>query len=384
MASLATRINAELRGDRGIWAIIVILSVFSLLTVYSSAGTLAYRYHGGNTEAFLFKHGIILLGGLLMTYLCSRLYYLTYSRAAPALLLLSLPILIYTLFYGVEINEARRWVELPLLGISFQTSDFARVALLIYIAREISSKQEYIKDFGSAFVPIIVPILIICGLIAPFDLSSAVLLFFTCMLVMFVGRVAIQYILLLLLLGLVVFSMLVFIGQTFPEYVRIDTWASRIREFVMEPEGGYQVQQAKIAIANGEWLGRGPGNSIQRYYLPASYSDFIFAIICEEYGIFGGATIILLYAYLFFRITRLVTKSHKAFGAMLAMGLGISLVFQAYANIAVALNLLPVTGLTLPMISMGGTSIMFTCISFGIILSISKYVESLKGVVDEE
>ena len=376
MSNVVARLNAELKGDKAIWAIIVIMAVFSLLAVYSSTGTLAYKYRGGDTEAFLLKHGFILFGGVLLTYLCHNMSYMTFNRAAPVLLVISVPLLIYTMAFGVETNEARRWIEIPLVGVTFQTSDFAKLALIIYVARAISVKQVYIKDLGSAFLPIIVPILIICGLIAPSDLSTAVLLFFICVMMMFVGRVSIKYILLLLLLGVMVFSVLIALGDIFPEFIRSATWKSRIREFVLEEGGGYQVQQAKIAIANGEWLGRGPGNSIQRNYLPSPYADFIYAIICEEYGIFGGALILLLYVMLFFRITRLITKSPKAFGAMVALGLSLLLIIQAFINIAVSVHLVPVPGLTLPMISMGGTSVLFTCIAFGIILSVSKYVEA--------
>lgn len=375
--SLGTRIYAELRGDRSIWAILAVLSIFSILAVYSSTGTLAYRELGGNTEALLVKHFIIVAGGLFLAYLAHLMHYLKYSRAAPYLLALSVPLLMYTIAFGADINDARRWITVPFVQLTFQTSDFAKLALILFVARAIASKQEYIKDFNSAFIPIILPVLLICGLIAPADLSTAILLFFTCVAMMFVGRVAMQYIILLLLLGVVVFAMLVLLGEFFPEVVRSETWVSRVRDFVDQPDGGYQVQQAKIAMANGEWLGLGPGNSIQRNYLPSPYSDFIYAIIVEEYGIFIGILIILLYVLLFFRAAGLVTKSSKSFGAMLAIGLSISLVLQAFVNIAVSVHLVPVTGVTLPMISMGGTSILFTCISFGIILSVSKYIESV-------
>jgi len=379
MAALGSRLVAELRGDKAIWAVIIILAVFSLLAVYSSTGTLAYRFRGGNTEAFLFKHGIILFGGLVLTYICHMLHYMVFNRSAPVLLVLSVPLLIYTIAFGAELNEARRWIEVPLVGITFQSSDFAKLALVLYVARAISSKQDYIKDFKSAFLPIIAPIILICGLIAPADLSTGILLFFTALFMMVVGRVSLKYVALLMVLGLVTFSILVILGQFFPEVVRLETWISRVRDFVINPEGSYQVEQAKIAIANGEWFGMGPGNSIQRNYLPGSFSDFIYAIICEEYGVLGGGLIIGLYVLLFFRVARLVTKSSKAFGAMVAMGLTILLVFQAFANIAVAVHLVPVTGLTLPMVSMGGTSVLFTCIAFGVILSVSKYVESITG-----
>ena len=206
------------------------------------------------------------------------------------------------------------------------------------------------------FLPIILPVLLICGLIAPSDLSTAVLLFVTCIFMMFVGRVTIQYIFLLLFLGVIIFTLLYALGGFYPEIIRSTTWVSRFQEFMDGNQEIYQVTQAKMAIANGEWTGMGPGNSIQRNFLPMSSSDFIYAIIVEEYGIIGGALLIFLYVFLFFRVTRMVTKSPKAFGAMVAMGLSILLVTQAFINIAVAVNLVPVTGLTLPMISQGGTS----------------------------
>ena len=377
MSTVTARIYAELRGDKAIWAILVLLAIFSILAVYSSTGTLAYRERGGNTEAFLIKHGVIMAGGLFVTYIAHMLHYSKFNRIAPVLLLISVPLLLYTLAFGSDINDARRWIELPFVGITIQSSDFAKLALIIYVARAISAKQDYIKDFNSAFLPIIVPVLIICGLIAPADLSTSVLLFLTCLFMMFVGRVALKYIGVLLLWGIVVFAFLIVIGRFYPNSVRVDTWTNRVEEFMNTPDGGYQVQQAKIAIANGGLVGRGPGNSTQRNFLPSPYSDFIYAIICEEYGVIGGVVVILLYLLLFFRVVRLVTKSPKAFGAIMAIGLSLSMVMQAFANIAVSVHLVPVTGVTLPMISMGGTSMLFTCLAFGIILSVSKYIESV-------
>lgn len=377
MSTVTARIYAELRGDKAIWAILVLLAIFSILAVYSSTGTLAYRERGGNTEAFLIKHGVIMAGGLFLAYIAHMLHYSKFNRIAPVLLLISVPLLLYTLTFGADINDARRWIELPFVGITIQSSDFAKLSLIIYVARAISAKQDYIKDFNSAFLPIIVPVLIICGLIAPADLSTSVLLFLTCLFMMFVGRVALKYIGVLMLWGVVVFAFLIVIGRLYPNSVRVDTWTNRVEEFMNTPDGGYQVQQAKIAIANGGLVGRGPGNSTQRNFLPSPYSDFIYAIICEEYGLIGGVVVILLYLLLFFRVVRLVTKSPKAFGAMMAIGLSLSMVMQAFANIAVSVHLVPVTGVTLPMISMGGTSMLFTCLAFGIILSVSKYIESV-------
>ncbi|MFK7932391.1 MAG: FtsW/RodA/SpoVE family cell cycle protein [Saprospiraceae bacterium] len=379
--SIGTRIYAELRGDRAIWAIIVLLAIFSILSVYSSTGTLAYKRAGGNTEFFLLKHVVILTGGLFLTYLCYMMHYTRYKQVAPYLMFIAVPLLFYTIVMGADINDARRWIEVPFVGITFQTSDFAKIALITLVAREITRHKDYIKDFQNAFLPIIVPVLIICGLIAPADLSTAMLLFFTCMLMMFIGRVATQYIGLLFLLGIVVFAGLIILSEFLPngsDVVRVETWVQRVRDFIEQPEGGYQVQLSKIAIANGEFFGMGPGNSIQRNFLPSPYSDFIYSIICEEYGMIGGFIIICLYVFLFFRVTRLVTKSSKSFGAMLAVGMSLILVLQAMANIAVAVHLVPVTGLTLPMISMGGTSLLFTSVALGMILSVSKYIEAVE------
>ncbi len=373
--TLGSKIYAQLQGDRTIWMIVILLALFSVLAVYSSTGHIAFKERGGNTEFYLMKHFVLMAGGLFLTYLCYLLHYTQYSRIAPLLLIISIPLLVYTIAFGVEVNQARRWIELPIIGLTFQTSDFAKLALIIYVARAISSKQEYIKDFNSAFLPIIVPILIICSLIAPADLSTALLLFFTCILMMFMGRVSLKYILLLLFLWIVVFACLIIIGEFIPDIVRIDTWITRMQDFVSGGEEGYQIQQSKMAIADGGLFGRGPGNSVQRNFLPAPYSDFIYAIICEEYGLFGGLIILCLYVLLFFRIVSIVTRSPKAFGAMLVLGLGLFITLQALANIAVSVDLVPVTGLTLPLVSMGGTSLIFSSIGFGMILSVSRYIE---------
>ncbi len=376
MSTVTARIFAELRGDRVIWAILVLLAIFSILAVYSSTGSLAYKKQGGNTEVFLIKHGVIMLGGLMLVYITHLLPHDRFRKWASIMLAIAAPLLIYTLFFGVNINEAKRWIMLPGIGVTLQTSAFAKIALIVYVAAAISGKQDYIKDFKSAFLPIIVPVLIICGLIAPADLSSAALLFLTCILMMFIGRVAIKYIFILMFWGVIVFAGLLLLGKEYPNVVRVTTWEKRFEEFMNDADGGYQVKQAKIAIANGGVIGLGPGNSRQRNYLPSPYSDFIYAIICEEYGVIGGILVIALYLLLFFRVVRLVTKSEKAFGAMVAMGLSISLIIQAFANIAVSIHLVPVTGVTLPFISMGGTSLLFTAFAFGIILSVSKYIES--------
>lgn len=374
--SVNSRIYAELRGDRVIWMIVALLALFSLIIVYSATGTLAFKYFKGDTSGFLLKQLGILGLGLFMTYICYLLHPKRYSKMAATLFLISIPLLVYTLAVGSSINEARRWIEVPFIGLTFQTSDFAKLALLMYLAKALSI-SEYIKDFNSAFLPIIIPVIIICGLIAPADGSTAGLLFITCMMMMFIGRVDMKYIILLVMCGIVVFAALFILGEFFPEVVRSETWTSRFRDFMLSEDGSYQVQQSKMAIASGGIFGEGPGNSIVRNYLPSPYADFIFAIICEEYGLIGGVVIIGLYLLLLFRVARLVTVSSKGFGAMLALGLTLNIVIQALTNVAVAVHLVPVTGLTLPIVSYGGTSLIFTCISFGIILSVSKNIQKI-------
>jgi cell division protein FtsW len=376
--SLGNRIAAELRGDRTIWMIIAVLSLFSLLAVFSASGWEAWRLRGGNTTVMFVSHAVRLAFGLFLVYMMHLMHYRRFQQAAPFLMLIAVPLLTFTLFFGQNINNANRWVNI--LGFSFQPSEFAKIALIVYIARELTRKQDYISSFRDAFLPIIVPVLIICGLIAPANLSTAMLLFVTCILLMFIGRVSWQYIFTLGILGVFVFGGLIAIGQLYPEVgiIRVDTWISRVQQYLHAEDGGYQMQQAQIAIARGGIFGEGPGNSIIRNFLPYAHADFIYAIICEEYGLIGGTVILALYVLLFLRNVKLVTKSPKAFGAFLAIGLSLMLTVQALANIAVNINLVPATGQTLPMISMGGTSILFTCISLGMILSVSKFIESIE------
>lgn len=368
-------IVGSLKGDKIIWFIVLMLGLCSILSVYSAVGSMAYKMRDGNTEFYLIQQMLFIFIGVAMMYMAYKFNYMLYSKIAPLLLVISIPLLIFTLGFGTEINHARRWLTIPFIDKTFQTSDLARLALIVYIARTVSMKQEVIKDFKSAFLPIIIPVVVVCLLIAPEDLSTAGLLFVTCLLMMIIGRVSLKYIGLMILLGLIGMAVLVLIGTAFPELVRLETWDSRITSFLYDSDGGWQIQQSKIAIANGEWFGLGPGGSLQRDYLPYPYADFIYAIICEEYGIIGAVTIVLLYLGLLFRCTSIVTKCSKTFGAILAIGLCLNIVIQAFANLAVSVHLVPVTGLTLPIISMGGTSVVFTCISLGVILSVSRYVE---------
>jgi len=375
--SLGNRIAAELRGDRTIWMIVAVLSLFSLLAVFSSSGWEAWRSRGGNTTGMFVGHIVKLAFGLFLVYLCHLVHYRRYQQFARPMLWMAVPLLIFTLFFGQNINDANRWISVA--GISFQPSEMAKIALIIYVARALTVKQEYINSLKLAFFPIIIPVVLVCGLIAPSNLSTALILFVTCILLMFMGRVSWQYIVMMMVLGAMVFTILVGIGKVYPEHdiIRVNTWEKRVQTFLNDEDGGYQVQQAKIAIAKGGVFGNGPGNSMMRHYLPYCSADFIYAIICEEYGLIGGIIVLSLYVLLFLRNVRLVTQSPKAFGAFLAIGLSLLLTVQALANIAVNLNLVPATGLTLPLVSMGGTSVLFTCISLGMILSVSKYIEGL-------
>ncbi|MFN4881848.1 MAG: FtsW/RodA/SpoVE family cell cycle protein [Bacteroidota bacterium] len=363
------------KGDRVIWITVILLTLISSLAVYSSTGSLAFKYQGGNTEYYLLKHLSIFLVGLGIMYLAHLVNYKYYSRVAQLLLIISIPLLAFTLFFGVDINNAKRWLTIPIINLSFQTSDLAKLALIMYMARVLSKKQETIKDFKTGFLPAVIPPLIICALIAPSNLSTASILFATCILLMFIGRVKLKYIFSMIGAGILALALIIIIALFTPFHARVLTWQSRIDNFMNDDKGSYQVQQAKIAIANGGIIGSGPGNSKQRNFLPSPYADFIYAIIIEEYGLVGAFIIVALYLLFLQRCIKIFIKSPGAFGAFLAIGLSFALVFQALINMAVAVNLLPVTGVTLPLISMGGTSIWFTSISIGIILSVSRYVE---------
>ncbi len=381
--NLTQDILTKLKGDKVIWLIVILLGLTSILSVYSAAGSMAFKNRGGNTEYYLIQQLLFIGVGFFVVFVTSSLHYMWYSKIAPWLILLTVPLLLYTMTMGTAINEAARWINIPWIDKTIQTSDFARIALIIFIAKSISKKQEFIKDFQSAFVPIIFPIILICSLIAPADLSTAILLFSTSIMMMFIGRVSMKYILVLLLMGIAAFAFILFIGQQFPELVRVDTWTTRINDFV-SPEGSYQMDHSKAAIANGGIFGVGPGNSFQRNYLPYAYADFIYSIICEEYGLIGGFAILGIYLWLLFRCIGIVTRCPKTFGAILAIGLCLNIVIQAFTNIAVSVHLVPVTGLTLPLVSMGGTSVLFTCISFGIILSVSRFIEEARTEEKQE
>lgn len=354
----------------------LLLSVFSLLLVYSSIVTLAYRHHDGDTFYYLFRHGFILVCGLGLMFLAHKVKFTYYSKIAQLALYISIPLLLITLLMGTSINSANRWLTIPVINQTFQTSDLAKVALIMFVARFLAIRQDEIQDFRRGFLPLLVPIFLVCGLILPADLSTAALLFVNCLVLMFIGRVKVKHIGLLVLSGAFALSLVYLTGKALPgTFGRLDTWVSRVETFV-SPDAAdinqsYQSDQSKIAIATGGIVGKMPGKSTQRNFLPHPYSDFIYSIVLEEYGLFGGLIILLLYLMLLFRSIKIGLNCERTFGSLLAIGIGFSLVFQAMVNMAVAVNLVPVTGQPLPMVSMGGTSIWFTCFAVGIILSVS-------------
>jgi cell division protein FtsW len=397
ISNMGGNLVSKTRGDRVIWAIVVILTLASLLVVYSSTGSLAYR-HSKSTESFLFKQFAFIILGVIIIYFAHRVNYTIYSRIALILFLIAVPLLIYTLFFGTRLNEGSRWIKLPVINMTFQTSDLAKLALFMYMSRQLSRKQQVIKDFKKGFLPIIIPVGIICILIAPANLSTAILVAATSLLLMFIGRISTKHILLTIGVAAIPVVILLTIAVKYYDKEehktaelpaifsagRIPTWIGRIQTFMYsrkedDNEKSYQINQAKIAIANGGWFGVGPGNSSARNFLPHSYSDFIFAIILEEYGLLGGTFIVFIYLLFLYRCIRLYRKCPFAFGAFLALALSFTLVIQAIANMGVNVNVFPNTGVTLPLISMGGSSFLFTCMSIGIILSVARNVEQQEG-----
>ena len=397
LSNMSGNLVSKTKGDRVIWGIVIILTLVSLLVVYSSTGSLAYKY-SRSTESYLFKQFGFIILGVLIIYFAHRVNYTIYSRIALPLFIVSVLLLIYTIFFGQTLNAGTRWIKLPVINMTFQTSDLAKLSLFMYLSRQLSRKQAVIKDFKKGFLPIIIPVAITCLLIMPANLSTALLIGGTSILIMFIGRVSTKHI--LLTIGIISIPVLILFSVAVSTYDktehrakdipaifsvgRVPTWIGRIQTFMYSNkedanEKLFQINQAKIAIAKGGWFGLGPGNSQARNFLPHSYSDFIFAIILEEYGLFGGIFMVFIYLLFLYRCIRLYRKCPYAFGAFLALALSFMLVIQAIANMGVNVNIFPNTGVTLPLVSMGGSSFLFTCLSIGIILSVARNVEQLEG-----
>jgi cell division protein FtsW len=364
MERIKTWVDKNLQGDRVIWAVVFALSLISILVVYSSIGTLAYK-RTQSPESFLIKHTITVLVGLAAMWFAHKVDYRYYSRISKIALWISIPLLIYTFTNGVTLNEASRWIQVPIIG-SFQPSDFASLALIVNLASMMSKRQQNIDDIKESLIPILFWCGTICALIGLTNVSTAVLLFCTCMLVMFIGRVPVRYLAMLVFVGLLAGAVALKFGD------RWETVKSRVTAYVQGTELPFQAKHGMIAVATGGLFGKGPGNSDQRNILPHPYSDFIYAIVIEEYGIVGGVVVLSLYLILLHRGMKASYNSDRAFGGLLSAGLSFDLVCQAMVNMGVVVGLGPITGQPLPLISMGGTSMVFTGLAVGIILSVSR------------
>ncbi len=358
--------------------------LLSMVIVYSSSTSLAFKSKGGNTEAFLIKHFIFACVGFGVMFLVHKINYKYFSRLSQIGFIVTIPLLLLTLLIGKSEGGASRWLEIPGIGLAFQTSDLAKIVLFIYLARTLATKQKEMKDFKVVIKSMLVPVCIICGLILPANFSTAALIFLTALLIMYVGGMHIKHIFYVISTGIVFLLIIVFIAYAFPGAIkRAETWKARIENFSSgDKAANYQSEQAKMAVANGYLFGVGPGKSIARNNLPQAASDFIYATFIEEWGILG-IFILFLYMVLFFRSIKIFRDSDKTFGGLLAVGLSFSLVFQALINMAVAVTLMPVTGQPLPLISMGGTSVIFTCVALGIILSVSRKNDENEKIVEE-
>ena len=360
-------LQRNLKGDPILWAIVLLFSFISIAVVYSATGTLAYKKMDGNTEHFLLKHSGLIFVGLGFMWLAHRIDYRYYSRLALYALLISVPLLLFTYLMGSSINEASRWLTIPVINQTFQPSDLAKLALISHLASMLSRRQQHLDDFWTTLFPVMLWVGIICGLIALTNASTSSLLFVTCLLLMFIGRVPLKQMLVMVVIGVTVGGAALASGQ------RWKTVQSRLENF-SDPtkKTPFQLEHSYIAIATGGIAGKGPGKSTERNILPHPYSDFIYAIIIEEYGLIGGAVVLFLYLAFLYRGLKTVMNSYGAFGGLLSAGLSFSLVLQALVNMGVAVGLGPITGLPLPLLSMGGTSLIFTGISIGIILAVSR------------
>ncbi|HRG17912.1 MAG TPA: FtsW/RodA/SpoVE family cell cycle protein [Flavobacterium lutivivi] len=374
----------SLNGDKVIWAFVALLALFSFMPVFSASSNLAYMRHGtGNTFTYLLKHGTQIFVGFYIIYKVHKVPYHYFRAISKIALPIVWVLLVYTLLKGTVIDgaNASRWIQIPYIGITFQTSTLAAIVLYVYVAHYLSKKRETPVTFKNSLVELWLPVFITIMLILPANFSTAALIFSMVVMLAFVGKYPLKYIGIIVGAGILSLMFFILVAKAFPNAFpnRVDTWMKRIDNFVSNKpdEDEYQIEKAKIAIASGKIYGLGPGKSIQKNFLPQSSSDFIYAIIVEEYGIFGGLVVMGLYLLLLFRFVVAAHKANSIFGKLVVVGLGFPIIFQAMTNMAVAVELFPVTGQTLPLISSGGSSIWMTCIAIGIILSVTKKEEEI-------
>ena len=380
----------NIKGDKPLWVVFILLASFSFLPVYSSASNLAYLYGDGNTFSYLFKHFIHLSLGFFLMYMVHKIPYRYFRGISILMIPIILVLLAYTIFQpsiSDSITNSNRWIRIPIVGFGFQPSTLASIIILIYVARYLSKIKDKLITFSQSILPLWVPVFLTISLILPANFSTSAILFSMVMLLCFLGGYPIKYLIGILSSTVILFSIFILSVKAYPDLFpnRVDTWKSRVENFVdsKETKSNYQIEKAKIAIATGGITGLGPGKSVQKNFLPQSSSDFIFAIIVEEYGLIGGLTLIFLYLWFLFRVIIISNKSNSVFGSLLAIALGIPIVFQALVNMAVAVQLFPVTGQPLPLISSGGTSIWMTCLAIGIIQSVRIGSEISEDEIDE-
>lgn len=367
----------NIQGDRAIWAVAGLLALFSFLPVYSASSNLAYLYGDGNTFKFLLKHLAHLLLGFAILYGVHKIPFHYFKGLSIIALPIAILLLIFTMAQGTTIEgaNASRWIRVPFVGVTFQTSTLAAVVLMTYVARYLSRIKDKTITFKETLLPLWLPVFVVLALILPANLSTTAIIFAMVVVLVFIGGYPLRYLGIVLGAGLLVLTLFVLTAKAFPGVFpnRVDTWMSRIENFTdkEDTEGDYQIEKAKIAIASGGVTGLGPGKSIQKNFLPQSSSDFIYAIIVEEFGIVGGLFLMFLYLALLFRLVIVAHKATSMFGKLLVIGVGLPIVFQALINMAVAVELFPVTGQTLPLISSGGTSIWMTCLALGMVLSVA-------------
>ena len=366
----------HIKGDKTIWAIVAILAIFSFMPVYSASTNLVYVVGSGSTFGYLIKHMVLLIMGFGIIYGVHKIPYRFFSGGSVLMLPIVLILLVFTLMQGTTIGgaNASRWIRIPFVGIGFQTSTLAGLVLMVYVARYLAKNKEKQIKFKESILQLWLPVAAVLILILPANFSTTAIIFMMILMVCFIGGYPLKYIGLIVGAGILALAFFVLIAKAFPDAMpnRVQTWQSRIENFSDDgAKEAYQVEKAKIAIATGGALGVGPGKSVQKNFLPQSSSDFIFAIIIEEYGLAGGFLIVSIYFLLLFRIFVVIRKTTTIFGTLLVIGVGCPIIFQATINMAVATNLFPVTGQTLPLISSGGTSIWMTCFALGMILSVS-------------
>lgn len=380
------KIKDYISGDLFLWALVVMLAIFSFLPVYSASSNLAYLNGGeGNTLKYVGKHFAHLLLGLLIAYGAHKIPYNYFKGLSLIMLPIVILLLLFTAFQGTEMDgaNASRWIEIPGIGVGFQTSTLAGVVIMVWVARYLNSMKDKVIEFKKSIWPLWVPVGLVLILILPSNFSTTAIIFLMVLLMCFIGGYPWKYLLGIVGAGLLTLTLFILFAKAFPGIFpnRVDTWVSRIESFAGEGDSDseYQVEKAKTAIATGYISGVGPGKSQQKHFLPQSSSDFIYAIIIEEFGLIGGGVVLLVYMLVLFRVVVIANKADTVFGTLLVIGVGLPIVLQALINMAVAVNLFPVTGQTLPLISSGGTSIWMTCLAIGIILSVSAKRQAIKA-----